>query len=291
MDFRGVYTAIITPFKDGEIDYKSVVKTLDLQIKAKVTGVLLCGSTGEGSTISCAEKLEFFEFCKNHIAARIKIIASVGTNDTVETIHMAKKVEMLGVDGLMVVAPYYNKAPQEGLYQHFAKIHAATTLPILIYNNPGRTSIDISDEVISRLATLGRFALKDSTYNLSRPLALRNIHHADLVMISGDDMTSFAFYVCGGQGICSVAGNVFPEIFVKIYNLWVSGKVVEAAKLHDSLVPLLVAMNLDTNPITVKYAASLLDLCHEDVRLPLVTTSADKKAKIKSEVDKLNKLK
>ena len=137
MDFEGIHTALITPFKSEKIDFASVEKILDQQIKAKVTSVVVCGSTGEGYSLSVDERLQMFDFCVKYVKGRIKVVASVGTNNTSESIEIAKSSEKLGIDGMMLVAPYYNKPPQEGLYQHFAKIHDSTSLPIMIYNIPG----------------------------------------------------------------------------------------------------------------------------------------------------------
>jgi 4-hydroxy-tetrahydrodipicolinate synthase len=288
MDFRGVHTALITPFKNGKIDYSGIEKILDQQIAAKVTSIIPSGSTGEGYTISREERNELFAFCKNYIAGRIKIVASVGSNCTEDTVSIAREAENIGVDALMLVAPYYNKPSQEGMYMHFKTIHDNTNLPIMIYNIPGRSIVDINDSTITKLSKLDRIeALKDATSNLSRPLTLRNIHHAQITMLTGDDITSLAFYASGGLGVVSVISNALPELFVKIYNLWFSGAINEAQKLHDSLIPLLVAMNLETNPIAIKYVASLLKLCSDEVRLPLITCSADCKLRIKEALDRI----
>jgi 4-hydroxy-tetrahydrodipicolinate synthase len=288
MDFRGIHTALITPFKNGGIDYKALEKILDQQIAAKVKSIVPSGSTGEGYLISAQEREELFAFCKEYTKGAVKIVASVGTNNTKESIINAQIAEKIGVDALMIVAPYYNKPPQEGIYNHFKEIHDAISLPIMVYNIPGRSIIDISDETLAKLAKLERVvALKDATGNLSRPLTLRNIHNSNLVMLGGDDITSLAFYANGGMGVVSVISNILPAQFVAIYDAWFSGNVAQAQKMHDKLIPLLVALNIETNPIAIKYAASLFNLCSDEVRLPLVTMSSDKKNIIKTQVDRL----
>jgi len=288
MDFEGMHTALITPFKSYNIDFSAVEQILDKQMKAKVASVVVCGSTGEGYSLSIDERLEMFDFCVKYVKGKIKVIASVGTNNTTESISIARSAEELGVDGMMLVAPYYNKPPQEGAYQHFAQIHDATNLPIMIYNIPGRSVIDIADETTAKLSKLKRiFALKDATANLARPFTLREIHKSSITQLTGDDITSLPFYLAGGKGLVSVISNIFPREFVEIYNFWKAGKILDAQNMHNKFIPLLVALNLDTNPISIKYAASCLGLCGEEMRLPLVTTSEDKKAKIKGELDKL----
>jgi len=288
LNFEGIHTALITPFRDGKIDKIALGKLLDIQIEANVTSIVVCGSTGEGYSLSIDERLELFALCKNYVKGRIKTIASIGTNNTDESVQIAKRAEKLGIDGFMVVAPYYNKPPQEGIYRHFLQIQEATKLPIMAYNIPGRSIIDISDETITRLSKLERIvALKDATGNLARPFSLRNIHKAEITQLTGDDITSLPFYAAGGQGLVSVISNIYPREFVEIYDLWKRGKVREAQDLHNKFIPLLFALNIDTNPICIKYSASHLGLCSDEVRLPLVTLTDEKKAKLRSELDKL----
>lgn len=288
MDFEGVHTALITPFNQQKIDFSALEKILDKQVKGKVSSIVVCGSTGEGYSLSIEERLEMFQFCVKHINGRIRVVASVGTHNTEESVLIAQKAEKLGIDGMMLVTPYYNKPPQDGMYNHFKKIHDATTMPIMLYNIPGRSVVDIHDETIAKLSRLERIvALKDATANLARPYTLREIHKSKITQLTGDDITSLPFYAAGGMGLVSVISNVFPGEFAEIYNLWKHKQVEQAQALHNKFIPFLVALNIETNPISIKYAAHCLGLCSDEMRLPLITLSEDKKAKIKEELDKL----
>jgi 4-hydroxy-tetrahydrodipicolinate synthase len=288
MNFEGIHTALITPFSEGVIDFKSLELILDKQIQAGVASVVVCGSTGEGYSLSIDERLEMFDFCVRKVAGKIKVIASVGTHNTKESILIAQKSQMLGIDGMMLVTPYYNKPPQEGLYEHFERIHNATQLPIMLYNIPGRSGIDMQDQTIARLSKLERVvALKDATATLSRPFILREIYKSDIVQLTGDDITSLPFYASGGRGLVSVISNIFPKEFVEIYNLWKASRTPEAQAMHNRFIPLLVALNSTTNPIAIKYAASCFGMCMDEVRLPLVVAHRDIKEQIKMELDKL----
>lgn len=288
MDFEGIHTALITPFLKYKIDFSSLEKILDHQLKSGVASVVVCGSTGEGYSLSVSERLEMFDFCVRYIKGKIKIIASVGTHNTEESVVIAQKAEHLGVDGMMLVTPYYNKPPQEGIYQHFAMIHNATSLPLMLYNIPGRSVVDMRDETISRLSELERIvALKDATGNLARPFTLREIYKSEITQLTGDDITSLPFYAAGGKGLVSVISNAFPIQYAEIYKLWKAGKVAEAQALHNKFIPLLVALNSDTNPISIKYVMSLLNLCTEEMRLPLALLNEHNKAKIKEALESL----
>jgi 4-hydroxy-tetrahydrodipicolinate synthase len=215
----------------------------------------------------------------------VPVIAGTGSNSTAEAVALAKHAEKSGADAILVAAPYYNKPNQEGIFQHYKAINDAINIPIITYNIPGRSVIDIQDETTARMVReLKNIAgIKDATGNLLRVSTLRmKLEGRNFCQLSGDDGTALAFNAQGGVGCISVTSNIAPKLVAKLQDLWFAGKNTEALELHDKLTPLHVAMFCDTSPGPVKYAASLLGLCKDEVRLPIVPPSADKKAQIKS---------
>jgi len=286
--FHGIYTALITPFKNGKVDEKAFQSFVEWQINEGVHGLVPCGTTGESPTLSYEEHKRIIALCVEVAAGRVKVMAGAGSNSTEEAIMLTGYAKDAGADGVLLVSPYYNKPTQEGLYQHYKTIAEAIDIPIVLYNVPGRSVIDIKDETIARLAKiLNIVAIKDATGDLARVSKLRHLVGDAFEQISGEDMTAIGFNAMGGIGCISVTANVAPRLCAEIQNLTLKGNYAEALKIHDRLVPLHDAMFVETNPAPAKYAVSLLGKCEADLRLPLVGLSEAAKEKVKNALDLL----
>jgi 4-hydroxy-tetrahydrodipicolinate synthase len=285
--FKGAITALVTPFKGGQVDEDSYGDLIDWQIEEGIHGLVTCGTTGESPTLDHETHNRVVELCVEAAGGRVPVMAGAGSNCTDESVTLAKHAKMVGADAVLVATPYYNKPNQEGIYQHFKAIHDAVNIPIYIYNIPGRSVVDICDETIARIAALPRVVgIKDATGNLARVSSLRMHVPHDFIQISGEDGTALAFNSQGGVGVISVSSNVAPKLVAKVQDLSLQGKYKDALELHDKLMPLHVAMFCDSSPGPVKYALSLLDKCKPDVRLPLVTPAKDKQSIIRQAMEK-----
>ncbi|ASG21877.1 4-hydroxy-tetrahydrodipicolinate synthase [Nitrospirillum viridazoti] len=270
----GSLVALITPFADGKVDERAFQALVDWQVKEGTHGLVPCGTTGESPTLSHEEHRRLVELCVEVADRRVPVVAGTGSNSTAEAISLTKHAKAVGADAALVVTPYYNKPTQEGLYQHFKAIHDAADLPIIIYNIPGRSVIDMSIATMARLAALPNIVgVKDATADLVRPLRTRVELGADFIQLSGEDATATAFLAQGGVGCISVTANVAPRLCAEMQNAWVRGDLAEMARIRDLLMPLHHAMFVETSPAPVKYAASLLGLCRPELRLPLVETT------------------
>lgn len=271
-DFFGCYTALITPFAAAErLDEAALEALVEWQIREGIHGLVPCGTTGESPTLTPAEHDAVIARSVAVAAGRVKIMAGTGSNATADAIARTRHAEKAGADAALVVAPYYNKPTQEGLYQHFKAIAAATSLPIFIYNIPGRSVVNISDETLARLAEIPNIAgIKDATGDLARVATLRHRVGERLVQFSGEDMTAVGFNAMGGRGVISVASNIAPKQCAQVQNLSLAGQHEAARALHAPLVPLIQAMFVETNPMPVKYAAGLMGKGDGSMRLPLV---------------------
>jgi 4-hydroxy-tetrahydrodipicolinate synthase len=268
--FSGCFTALITPFHGDKVDEKAFQAFVDWQISHGIDGLVPCGTTGEAPTLSHKEHMRVTELCIEVAAHHVPVIAGTGSNSTQETIEFARHAEKAGADAQLVVAPYYNKPTQEGLYQHFKAVHDHSGLPIIIYNIPGRSVVDISLETMAELAKLRRIiGVKDATGDLTRPLLTRLAIGPKFSLFSGDDGTALAFLAQGGHGVVSVTANIAPKLCVAMQTAWQSRAVVEAQLINETLAPLNRALFLETSPSPVKYATSLLGLSTPQVRLPL----------------------
>lgn len=282
--FKGAITALVTPFlANHKVDEDRYGDLIDWQISEGIHGLVTCGTTGESPTLDHDTHNRVVALCVEAAGGRVPVMAGAGSNCTDESVMLARHAKMVGADALLVATPYYNKPNQEGIYQHFKAIHDAVDLPLFIYNIPGRSVVDISDETIARIAALDHVVgIKDATGNLARVSTLRMQHIAkDFIQLSGEDATALAFNAQGGTGVISVTSNVAPKLVAEVQNLWEKGKNAEALSLHDRLMPLHVAMFCDASPGPVKYALSLLDKCLPNVRLPLVMPGAEKQQVIK----------
>ncbi len=272
--FKGSITALITPFKNGEIDWKSFEKLVEWQIESGTHGLVPCGTTGESPTLSHDEHHQVVERCIQIAKGRIPIIAGTGSNSTREAISLTTHAQKAGADGALVVTPYYNKPSQEGLYQHYKTIHDATDIPIIIYNIPGRSVIDMSVDTMSKLAELPRIVgVKDATGDLGRPLLMRNRVGDKFCQLSGNDDTATGFLAQGGHGCISVTSNIAPALCAQMQNAWMAGDIKTMESVRDTLAPVHKALFCETSPAPVKYAASILGYGTDEVRLPLVTAS------------------
>jgi 4-hydroxy-tetrahydrodipicolinate synthase len=268
--FSGCFTALITPLRGRKVDEKAFRALVDWQVKEGINGLVPCGTTGESPTLTHREHMRITELCIEVAAHRVPVIAGTGSNSTEETIDFSRHAEKAGADAQLVVTPYYNKPTQEGLYQHFKAVHDHSGLPIIIYNIPSRSVVDMSVETTAELAKLPRIiGVKDATGDLSRPLYTRLAVGPDFSIISGDDATALALLTQGGQGVISVTSNIAPKICVAMQAAWQSGEVREAQRINEILAPLNRALFLETSPSPIKYAASLLGLSTAEVRLPL----------------------
>lgn len=274
--FKGSIVALITPFREGKVDAVAFKDFVDWQIKQGTHGVVPVGTTGESPTLSHEEHRLVVSLTVEVAKGRVPVIAGTGSNSTEEAIALTRHAKEAGADAALVVTPYYNKPSQEGLYQHYKAIHDAVDLPIIIYNIPGRSVIDMSVATMARLATLPNIVgVKDATADLARPLRTRIEIGPDFCQLSGEDATVTGFLAQGGVGCISVTANVAPALCSQLHEAWQRGDLVEMARIRDILMPLHHAMFVETSPAPVKYAASLLGKSTPDVRLPLVPCSAE----------------
>jgi 4-hydroxy-tetrahydrodipicolinate synthase len=281
--FQGIYTALITPFKNGKVDEKAFQSLVEWQVKEGVHGLVPCGTTGESPTLTHEEHNRLISLCVEAARGKVKVMAGTGSNSTEEAIAFTMHAKKAGADGALIVAPYYNKPTQEGIYQHYSAIAKAVDIPIVIYNIPGRSVINIQDETLTRLSKIKNIVgVKDATGDLARVCTLRMRAGKKFVQLSGEDMTAIAFNVQGGVGCISVTSNIAPKLCAKVQELCLKGDYTGALTLHDKLVPLHQAMFVETSPAPVKYAASLLGLCKPDLRLPLLQASDPTKAQVRA---------
>lgn len=283
MKYQGLYTAIITPFKNNEVDYDALKALVEAQIAAGVDGVVPVGTTGESPTLSHAEHMEVIRRTIKFAAGRCQVIAGTGSNSTVEAIEMTKEAAAMGADGTLQVCPYYNKPSQEGLYQHFKAIADSTDLPVLLYSIPGRSVIEISVDTVARLAadcpTI--VAIKEAGGSVERVNQLVQALPADFAVLSGDDGLTVPFISCGAVGLVSVTSNVAPAEMKALVDAAMSGDGKKALELQKKYYPLMKGlMSLDVNPVPVKAALALRGDIGWDIRLPLVPLAAEKHAKL-----------
>lgn len=281
------YTALITPFKNGNIDEKALENLVEFQIKNGVDGIVPCGTTGESPTLSHEEHNLVIEICTKVANKRIKIMAGTGSNSTQEAIMMTNHAKKIGVDSCLIVAPYYNKPTANGVYQHFKALNDCG-IPLIIYNIPGRSVINISDENLARIAELENVVgIKDATGDLARVASLRLLIKKEFAYLSGEDATVVGFNAMGGNGVISVTSNIAPKMVSDLQKFTACGNYKAALEIQDQLTSLHAAMFCETNPIPVKYAASLMGLCTSEIRLPLCEPSNEAKARIEKEMKKL----
>jgi 4-hydroxy-tetrahydrodipicolinate synthase len=282
--FKGSLVALITPMRpDGTLDEAALARFVDWQITEGTHGVVPVGTTGESPTLSHEEHKRVVEITVEVARGRVPVIAGAGSNSTAEAIDLTRHATRAGADAVLIVTPYYNKPTQEGLFLHFSAIADASDIPIIIYNIPGRSVIDMSVETMARLARHKNIVgVKDATANLARPLHTTRACGEAFCQLSGEDHTAVAFLAAGGDGCISVTGNVAPRLCSAIHTAWQEGRVAEAMRIQSRLVPLHDAMFAETSPGPVKYAASLLGHTSEHCRLPLAPCAEATKARVRA---------
>ncbi|MFO0990765.1 MAG: 4-hydroxy-tetrahydrodipicolinate synthase [Hyphomicrobiales bacterium] len=274
MKFRGSIPALITPFRNGRVDEAALRKFIAWQIGEGSHGIVPVGTTGESPTLSEEEHKLVIEIAVDEAKGRVPVIAGTGSNNTEEALEYTRHAKRAGADAALIVVPYYNKPTQDGLYAHFKTIAKAVDIPIFVYNVPGRTVANITVETLARLAKdcPNIIGTKDASADLTRPSRQRIASGNDFIQLSGEDGTALAFNAHGGKGCISVTANVAPRLCAEFQDATLSGNYAKALTLQDRLMPLHVALFVETSPAPVKYAANLLGLCEADVRLPLAPT-------------------
>ena len=291
--FTGTYTAIVTPFKNGKVDEAALIKLVKLQVKAGVEGIVPVGTTGESPTVDYDEHIRIIEVVVNAAAGRVKVLAGTGGNSTKEAIYLTQRAEEVGADGSLQVAPYYNKPSQEGVFQHFREVARNTGLPIVLYSIPGRCGIEISVDIVKRLATACKsiVGIKEAGGNADRVSQLRAALGPKFIILSGDDSLTLPFMSVGAQGVISVASNVIPREVSKMVRAFAAGKIAEAQKLHAKYYPVFKDLFIETNPVPVKAALAMMGRMEEEYRLPLVPMSAANKAVLRKTLEGVGVLK
>ena len=280
--FRGSFTALVTPFKNGSVDEKAFRELVDWQIAEGTNGLVPVGTTGESPTLSHDEHMKVVEWCIEQSKGRVPIVAGSGSNSTKEAIELSKHAEKAGADAVLIVTPYYNKPTQEGLYQHFKAVNDAIGIPIIIYNIPGRSVIDMSVDTMKRLFELKNIAgVKDATANVLRVSDQRAAMGEGFNQLSGEDGTALGFMAHGGHGCISVTSNVAPRLCSEFQAACLKGDYSGALKLQDKLLPLHHNLFIETNPAPAKYALSVLGKCADTVRLPMVPLSEKSKTAVR----------
>jgi 4-hydroxy-tetrahydrodipicolinate synthase len=283
--FRGSFTALVTPFQNGAVDEKAFRALVVWQIDEGTKGLVPVGTTGESPTLSHDEHKQVVEWCIAEARGRVPVIAGAGSNSTREAIDLAQHAEKAGADAVLVVTPYYNKPTQEGLYHHFKAVNDAIGIPIIIYNIPSRSVIDMSIDTMKRLYELKNIAgVKDATASMVRVSQQRATLGPEFNQLSGEDATALGFMAHGGHGCISVTSNVAPRLCAEFQNACLRGDYGAALKLQDKLMPLHENLFVETNPSPAKYALSLLGKCDDTVRLPMVALSDKSKAAVRDAV-------
>ena len=282
--FTGTYTAIVTPFKNGQLDEPALARLIKNQIKGGVDGIVPVGTTGESPTVDYDEHIRIIELAVKHAAGKIKVLAGTGANSTSEAIFLTQEAERVGADGSLQVAPYYNKPSQEGLYQHFKAIAKNTKLPIILYSIPGRCGIEIAVDTVKRLAVDCKniVGIKEAGGSCDRVSQLRAALGSKFEILSGDDSLTLPFMAVGAQGVISVASNVIPREVSQMVNAFARGDVKKAAQLHAKFFPVFKDLFIETNPVPVKAALAMRGEITEEYRLPLVSMSAASRARLKT---------
>jgi 4-hydroxy-tetrahydrodipicolinate synthase len=285
--FSGTFTALVTPFRNGEVDVEALEGMVEFQIQHGVSGLVPCGTTGETPAMSEAEDRVVVETVMRVANGRVPVIAGTGSNSTDMAIKYTRMAQEVGADGSLQVAPYYNKPTQEGLYRHFAAIAESTDLPLVLYNIPGRTGVTISAETMARLAEIPNIVgVKDSTLSMNMISDMISLCGEEFDVLSGDDPMTLPLIALGGRGVISVASNVAPGAVSDMVKALLGGDWERGRELHYELLPLFRALFVETNPIPVKTAASLLGLCSDEMRLPLVPMEGEKLRLLQETLDR-----
>ena len=287
LPFSGVNTALITPFKDGEVDNVALSKFINWQIEQGVHGLVPVGTTGESPTLSHEEHDKVIEITVTEAAGRVPVIAGAGSNNTLEAVRLAKHAEKVGADAVLIVSPYYNKPTQQGLKAHFTAVaNELSSIPLIIYDIPGRSIVTVEDELLAELAEHKNIVgIKDATGDAGRPARLCNLIGDEFCQLSGNDATAFSYLASGGHGMISVVSNIAPKLYVDMFNAFSSGDIKAGMAINKKLIPLHDGLFIEASPGPVKYAAERIGLCNSELRLPLVSISADAKRVVDNALD------
>lgn len=285
---KGSLVALITPMnQDGSINYEQLHDLIDWHIENGTDGIVAVGTTGESATLPVEEHLAVIEATVKHVNKRVPVIAGTGANNTVEAIALSKAAEQAGADYTLSVVPYYNKPSQEGIYQHFKAIAEATSIPMVIYNVPGRTVVSMSNDTILRLAEIPNIVgVKEASGNIGNNIELINSVPEGFAVFSGDDPTGLPFMLCGGHGVVTVAANVAPKLFADMCRAALEGDIATARRLNGQLIPIYNTMFCEPSPAAPKWGLSLLGKCEPHVRLPLVALTEAGQAKVRAALEK-----
>jgi 4-hydroxy-tetrahydrodipicolinate synthase len=289
--FSGAYTALVTPFRNGEVDVEALEGLVEFQIGQGIHGLVPCGTTGETPSMTEAEDRLVIGTVVRVAGGRVPVIAGTGSNSTDMAIKYTRMAEEEGADGSLQVAPYYTKPTQEGLYRHFAAIAESTSLPLVLYNIPGRTSVTISAETTARLAEIPNIVgTKEATHSMDMASDIRRLCGEDFDVLSGDDSLTLPLMSLGGRGVISVAANIAPAVVSEMVDALLSGDFERGRELHYDLLPLFRALFVETNPIPVKTAASILGLCSDEMRLPMIPLAGENLDHLRRVMEETNHL-
>ena len=290
--FKGAFTAIVTPFKNGQFDEAAYRELIEFQIKGGIHGLVPCGTTGESPTLSHAEHKRVVETCIDQVKKRVVVIAGSGSNNTAEAVELTKHAQAAGADAALMITPYYNKPTQEGLFQHYKTVASQTKIPIVVYNVPGRTSLNLLPETMARLAGIPHIVgLKDATGDLKQGCKTLELCGDKITVLSGDDFTTLPLLCVGGQGVISVVSNAAPGDMAGMCNAFFQGDLAQARALHYKMWPLTEAMFFETNPVPVKTALKLMGKITGEVRQPLCPMSAANEDKLRQVMQKYGLIK
>ena len=280
--FEGIYVAIPTPFKSGSIDREALKEHIEFLIEGGVDGIVPCGTTGESATLSYEEHEEVIALTIEQARGRVKVIAGTGSNSTSEAIRLTKFAEEVKADGALLITPYYNKPNQEGLYLHFKAVAEAVSIPIVLYNVPGRTGVNMLPETVARLSEIENIvAIKEATGSTNVATEIVNLCGDKISVLSGDDLTFFPLLTVGAKGVISVTANVVPERLVEMFKYFKEGDWERASRIHRELYPLSKVLFIDTNPIPVKTALNMMGRMEKEFRLPLCPTTPENEERIR----------
>jgi 4-hydroxy-tetrahydrodipicolinate synthase len=280
--FKGSIVAIVTPFKNGKVDEKALGDLIDWHIKQGTNAIVPCGTTGESATLDYEEHYRVIQFTVEAVNKRVPVIAGTGANATDETIMITQEAKKAKADAALIVAPYYNKPTQEGLYRHYKAVAEAVKIPIILYNVPGRTAVNMLPSTVARLSEIKNIVgIKEATGDLKQVSEVIRLCGNKFTVLSGDDFTTLPLLALGGHGVISVSANVAPKLVSQMCALWLNGKFDEARKVHYKLEPLNASMFIETNPIPVKTALAIMGKIQEEFRLPLCEMAPANKEKLR----------
>ena len=290
--FKGAITAIVTPFKNGQFDEAAYRELIEFQVKSGIHGIVPCGTTGESPTLSHAEHKRVVETCIDQVKKRVVVIAGSGSNNTAEALELTKHAQAAGADAALMITPYYNKPTQEGLFQHYKTVASQTKVPIVVYNVPGRTSVNLLPETMARLAELPNIVgLKDATGDLKQGCKTLELCGDKITVLSGDDFTTLPLMCMGGMGVISVVSNAAPADMAGMCNAFFQGDLAKARELHYKMWPLIEAMFIETNPVPAKTAMKMMGKITGEVRQPLCLMSAANEEKLRQVMQKYGLIK